>query len=54
VDRRIDALFPDQKTHILIDEGFHHIFNFMKSIQKVSDEMKVRTMKPNPNKIALK
>ena len=53
LDRRIATLTPEQtSTHILKDESFAEIYNFIASVKNVSAEKRIQIMKSYPNKIA--
>jgi hypothetical protein len=55
LDRRIAALTSEQtSTHILTNESFTEIYNFIASIKNVSAEKRIQNMKTYPNKIAYK
>jgi hypothetical protein len=55
VDKKIHALEKDHKTiHIMIDDLFHDVFQFMLAIKKTSEALQPSIMKQYPNKLPYK
>jgi hypothetical protein len=55
VDKKLAAISPDQRAkHIMSDDQFNEIMNFLLSIRTATPERRLSIMKSYPNKVAYK